>query len=64
MSVQLEQRVNKIEKELVDLKKSLQVGHPEKDWRRTFGLSRDDSGFDEMIRLGQEIRQRDRPDSA
>jgi hypothetical protein len=29
----------------------------QKDWRRTFGLSRGDDGFKEMISLGREYRQ-------
>jgi len=27
-----------------------------KDWRRTFGMSADDPGFDEMIELGRKAR--------
>jgi hypothetical protein len=31
-----------------------------RDWRSTIGWARDDEGFDEMVRLGEEIRQKDR----
>jgi hypothetical protein len=64
MSVELEQRVACLEKEVVDLKKSIRGGGGEKDWRTTFGMSRDDAGFEEMVRLGREIRQQDHEDGA
>jgi hypothetical protein len=36
----------------------------EKDWRKTFGMSANDPGFDNMIRLGREIREQDQKDDA
>jgi hypothetical protein len=57
MSAELEQRVACLERELIDLKKFVQGGTAEKDWRTTFGMSRDDPGFEEMVRLGREIRE-------
>jgi len=32
-----------------------------KDWRTTIGLSKDDPGFEEMIRLGRAYRQGEKP---
>ena len=58
----LEQRVTVIEKELRDLKRIVSGKKVEKDWRKTFGMSASDPGFDEMIRLGREIREQDRED--
>lgn len=60
MSVPLEARVAAIEKELHDLKESIGVVRTDKDWRKTFGMSANDPGFDEMIRLGAKIRREDR----
>ena len=34
----------------------------EKDWRKTFGRSAHDPGFEELIRLGRQIRARDQGD--
>jgi hypothetical protein len=56
MSATLEERVAALEKELVDLKKLLRRVVVQKDWRRTFGMSADDPGLDEMLRLGREIQ--------
>jgi hypothetical protein len=64
MSTNIEERVATLEKELKDLKQLIQGTHVEKDWRKTFGLSADDPGFDEMIRLGRDIREQDQEDDA
>ncbi len=64
MSTTIEERVTILEKELTDLKQLIQSTHIEKDWRKTFGLSANDSGFDDMIRLGREIRKQDQEDDA
>ena len=64
MSTSIEERVATLEKELTDLKQLIQSTRGEKDWRKTFGLSANDPGFDEMIRLGQEIRQQDQEKDA
>lgn len=55
------QRVEAIEQELVGIKLLLQQATPAKDWRSTFGMSRDDPEFPEMIRLGREIRDTEQP---
>jgi hypothetical protein len=62
MSTSIEERVATLEKELKDLKQLIQGTHVEQDWRKTFGLSANDPGFDEMIRLGRDIREQDQED--
>ena len=64
MGISIEERVATLEKELNDLKQLIQGTRVEKDWRKTFGLSANDPGFDEMIRLGREIREQDQEDDA
>ena len=64
MSTTIEERVAILEKELIRVKQIIQGAHVEKDWRKTFGMSANDSGFDEMIRLGREIREQDQEDDA
>ena len=58
------ERVAILEKELTRLKHIIQGTRVEKDWRKTFGMSANDPGFDEMIRLGREIREQDQEDDA
>lgn len=55
----VEERVAMLEKELTKLKQFIQGARVAKGWRKTFGLSANDPGFDEMIRLGREIRAQD-----
>ena len=62
MSAPIEERVAMLEKELLNLKQLIRSTRVEKDWRKTF-LSANDPGFDEMIRLGREIRKQDREDN-
>ena len=58
MSQTLERRVEELEHKLADLTTQFaDVKTRQKDWRRTFGLSRDDEGFKEMMNLGREYRQ-------
>ena len=58
MSQALEKRVQELEKRLDRLTSQLLKTKPRKnDWRQTFGLSRNDEGFDEMVRLGREYRK-------
>lgn len=56
----LEERVAVLEKELTDLKRIVSGDKVVKDWRKTVGMSANDPGFEEMIRLGGEIRQQER----
>ena len=54
----LEQRVEELEKKLADLTGQSPKEKPRNAaWQRTFGLSRDDEGFEEMVRLGREYRK-------
>jgi hypothetical protein len=62
MDSSLEQRVTVLERELDIVKQIVQGGRSEKDWRRTFGMSADDPGFEEMVRLGRQARQHARED--
>jgi hypothetical protein len=64
MSTTIEERVAILEKELTRLKQVIQGTRVEKDWRKTFGMSANDPGFDDMIRVGREIRERDQEDDA
>jgi hypothetical protein len=62
MSATIEERVASLEKELTRLKHIIQGTRVEKDWRKTFGMSANDPGFDDMIRLGRAIRAQDQED--
>lgn len=58
MPMTLEERMAAIEKKIAALAEGLaKVSPAMKDWRVTFGLSKDDPDFDEMIRLGQGYRK-------
>jgi len=64
MSQTLEKRVEELEHKLAQLTTSFADRKPrKKDWRRTFGLSRDDDGFKEMMSLGREYRRNLRDES-
>jgi len=59
MPQSLEERVNSIEQKIAQLTDAL--GHQTsngKSWRKTFGLSKNDAEFEEMIRLGKAYRKR------
>ena len=60
MSAELEQRVTTLENELSEVLQMLGKRRPQKDWRKTVGMSKEDPGFEEMIRLGKEIREQER----
>ena len=64
MSTTIEERVAILEQEQIRLQHIIQGTRVEKDWRKTFGMSANDPGFDEMIRLGREIRAQDQEDEA
>jgi hypothetical protein len=60
MQATLNDRVDALERQvrtLTEIVKGKEAAH---DWRSTFGASAHDEGFEEMVRLGEEIRQRDR----
>lgn len=64
----LEQRVAALERDVAVLKHSRadEVGKPSlsREWDKTFGAFANDSGFEEMVRLGKEIREQDREDDS
>jgi hypothetical protein len=64
MSTSIEERVTLLEKELANLQHLIQDIRNKKDWRKTVGMSANDPGFDEMIRLGRAIRIQDQEDDA
>ncbi|TVS20964.1 MAG: hypothetical protein EA424_01320 [Planctomycetaceae bacterium] len=59
VSGQLEERVASLEREFAVLKQLAFCKGPERDWRSTFGMFAGDSGFDDVLRLGREFRQRE-----
>ena len=63
MNSPIENRLEALEKKVADLARlvtSDRTAKPDQDWRRTVGMSANDPGFDEMIRLGKEYRQAQR----
>ena len=58
MSQTIEKRVEELEHKFTDLTAQFaDVKSRQKDWRRTFGMSRADEGFKEMLSLEREYRQ-------
>jgi hypothetical protein len=56
MQPTLEKRVEDLERKFAELTK--RSGTDTKStWRQTFGFSKNDEGFDEMVRLGREYRE-------
>jgi hypothetical protein len=60
MQATLDERVDALERQVRALTEILTAKKPERDWRSTLGSARNDEGFEEMVRLGAEIRQKDR----
>jgi hypothetical protein len=60
MQPTLDERVDALERQVRALTEIVMGNKPAKDWRSTVGWARDDEGFDEMVRLGEEIRRMDR----
>lgn len=60
MSATLETRVETLEHEVTGIKAMLERRRRDKDWRVTFGMSRNDPAFEELVRLGREIREHQR----
>jgi hypothetical protein len=57
----LKERVELLETQVHQLSKIVGAGKSArgpKDWRKTIGMSANDPEFDEMIRLGAEIRRK------
>ena len=57
MSTTLEDRLSRLEQEMDGIKTLLHNQQGDKDWRRIFGMSRDDPAFEELIQLGREFRE-------
>ena len=58
MSRTLEKRVEKLEHKLAELTNGVTARKSrKKDWQRTFGLSRGDDGFKEMVNFGRHYRR-------
>ena len=58
----VEQRLEQVEKELADLKSHVKNLRPASNWIDAItGTFKDDPEFDEILRLGKEIRDADRP---
>jgi hypothetical protein len=60
MPITLKQRVEVLEQRVEKLASSLpgQAQAGRDDWQKTFGASKDDPGFDDMNRLGRDIRRK------
>jgi hypothetical protein len=57
MSQTLEKRVEELEKKVAELSAKPARLTRKKDWRRTFGIFKDDPDFEEAVRLGREYRE-------
>ena len=58
----IEQRLAQVEKELAALKQQLQGQNAKSNWIDAItGSFKDDPEFDEILRLGKEIRDADKP---
>ena len=61
MTKTIEERLDRLEREL-DLLKGKGSSEPQRDWiSRVIGSFANDPEFDEIVRLGKELRQADRP---
>lgn len=60
----LEERLEHVEQEMAQLRSQVQTLQPQKNWIVAMtGVFNDDPEFDEIIRLGRELRDADRPPS-
>jgi predicted nucleic acid-binding Zn-ribbon protein len=58
----LEERLEQVEHEVAQLKSQVQNLRPQGNWLAAMtGLFKDDREFDEVLRLGKELRDADRP---
>jgi hypothetical protein len=58
----LEARLEKLEAEVVDLKRKVDLNAPEAPWwKQIVGIFADDPHFEEAVRLGREYRESLRP---
>ncbi len=56
MPATLKERVEILERQVRELATAKSTTVKDKDWRRTFGMSANDEGFDEMVELGKKAR--------
>ena len=60
----LEQRISHVEKDLAQLKSQVERLGAKENWiDRITGSFKNDPEFDEILRLGREIRRADRPNA-
>jgi hypothetical protein len=60
----LEERISHVERELTQLKSQFEHLRAKENWiDRISGSFKDDPEFEEILRLGREIRRADRPDA-
>jgi hypothetical protein len=63
--INLESRVTTLEKGLAEVRQRLGVSASMQEWlRRISGRFKNDADFDEIVRLGREIRQADQADDS
>ena len=58
MAQTLEQRMDRLEKQVAELAAQCTAPRDKTAWQRTFGLSRDDPAFQEMVDFGREYREK------
>ena len=64
-AIPIEKRVEALEHQVTELRQQLaQQQSPDDRFRRLSGSFADEPEFDEVLRLGREIRRADRPDTA
>lgn len=59
-ATELQERVDRLEHDLDEIKEFLMKPRSKPDskaWLNTFGIFKNDSGFQEMVRLGREYRE-------
>ena len=58
----VEQRLSNLEREMEEFKQRLPTTGPQQDWiQKIAGSFQDDPEFNEILRLGREIRREDAP---
>lgn len=61
-SLTIERRLSQVERDLADLKSQVKRLRPKENWiDQITGTFQDDPEFEEVLRIGREIRQADRP---
>ena len=63
MQAALDGRVEALEHQVRALSEIVKKKESAPGWRPAFGVFRDGGGFEEMVRLGEEIRQKDREEA-